>query len=161
MVEGMAKQVSWTKEDREKACMIHAITGNMAQTAMQTQIPRTTLIRWSNTEEWVLLQVTIGHEKRTEHIASYNKMVDLAQTKAIELIPNITSAREATLVACMAQDKGELLSGRPTSRSDSGGSMRQLADEFAKLSDEMHRERTKRVVHTQDKADPIPTPPEE
>ncbi len=77
-------------------------------------------------------------------------MVDLAQTKAIELIPGIKSAREATLVACMSQDKGELLSGRPTSRSDNAGSMRQLAGEFAKLSDEMYRERNKKVVSVQD-----------
>ena len=148
----MARQVrSYTQDQKEKACIVYAITGNMVKTAMQVQIPRDTMQSWSKHEWWDDLLTKLQHAKRTEHIASYNKMVDLAQTKAIELIPNITSAREATLVACMAQDKGELLSGRPTSRSDSAGSMRQLANEFAKLSDEMSRERNKRVVHTQDK----------
>jgi hypothetical protein len=87
-------------------------------------------------------------EKQSEHIAKYNQIVDLAQDKAIELIPDVTSAREATLIACMAQDKGQLLQGLPTAIRGESDSIKKLAMEFRRIADD-HDAIQASVVSTQ------------
>ena len=129
----MSKRTEWTKEQQENAVIEYSVRGSYVQTSKALSIPRKTIADWVKSEWGVLLTLKVRHEKQRLHIAKYNQMVDLAQDKAIELIPGIKSAKEATLVACMAQDKGQLLQGLPTSN-NSNQDNRALAEACKELS---------------------------
>ena len=144
----LATRREYSDEDRRQAAIQYAINGNLAKVARSTSIPRTTLIQWSKLSLWDDVIVEVRHEKSQEHIAQYNIMVDMAQTKAIELIPSITSAREATLVACMSQDKGLLLQGKPTSITKSSTGLDAMVKKFEAIADS-YNERQTRVISNQ------------
>jgi hypothetical protein len=139
----------YTQDQKNEAAILFASKGVMSKVSRALDIPETTLAEWKNKSEWWDgLVVAVRSEKSQEHIAKYNQMVDLAQDKAITLIPGITSAREATLVACMSQDKGLLLQGKPTSISGKSGDIQALAKQFKELSEQWN-EKQVNVVSTQ------------
>ena len=142
--------VSWTREQKEQAAIQYAIEGNLSKLSRDQSIPKSTLFTWKQDSEWVELIEQIRTEKAEEHIAKYNKIVDMTQDKTIELIPNITSARESALIACMTQDKSLLLQGRPTSIQGQSSDMKSLANEFRKLSQQWD-EKQVNVIKTIDK----------
>lgn len=138
MAKTITKRVGrYSDEIRSQAAIQYAIKGCMTLVSEDMSIPRTTINDWKKEDWWDDIIVRVRQEKQQLHIAKYNNMVDLAQDKAIELIPTITSAREATLVACMSQDKGQLLQGLPTSISAKSEGMEALAKEFQALSEKM------------------------
>ena len=146
----MGKQVSWTQEQKNQAAIQYAIEGSLQKIEHgPLHIPHQTVSTWKGQEWWVETVSRIRHEKLQEHVAKYNQMVDLAQDKALELIPNMKSAKEATLVACMSNDKSLLLQGKPTSISGKAESMSGLAQEFKKLSAKWDEKQVK-VVSTQE-----------
>ena len=144
----MGKQVSQTREQKTQAAIQYAIQGSLTKIERDQGIPDSTVSQWKDQEWWVETVGKIRNEKLQEHIAKYNQMVDLAQDKALELIPNMTSAKEATLVACMSNDKSLLLQGKPTSISGKAESMSTLANEFRALSAKWEEKQAK-VVSTQ------------
>ncbi len=59
------------------------------------------------------------------------------------------SAKDSMVISGISQDKARVQLNLPTLISGSTGDMKSLAQEFARLSDEMNRGRNKRVVSTQ------------
>ena len=148
----MAKQVTvWTREQKQQAAIQYAIQGSLKKIEDgPLSIPSPTVCGWKKEDWWVELVEELRTEKLQEHVAKYNQMVDLAQDKALELIPDMKSAKEATLVACMSNDKSLLLQGKPTSISGKAESMGALAAEFKALSAKWD-EKQVNVVSTQHK----------
>ncbi len=146
----MGKQVSWTREQKQQAAIQYAIQGSLAKIERDQGIPDSTVSTWKKEDWWDDTVGRVRSEKLQEHVAKYNQMVDMAQDKALELIPSKTSAKEATLVACMSNDKSLLLQGKPTSISGKAESMSSLAQEFRKLSQQWE-EKQVNVIKTIDK----------
>ncbi len=138
----------YTDQQRMEVAILYAISGNMKKVARDTGIPRTTIVGWKKTDWWDDAVATVRSEKADEHRAMYSKLVAKAQQVALEKLPE-ASAAQAHLIACQATDKVRLHDGMPTLIAGNTGDMKALADEFAKLSDEMNRHRTRRVVSTQ------------
>ncbi len=144
----------YSDQQRMEVAILYAISGNMKKVARDTGIPRTTIVGWNKTDWWDDAVATVRSEKADEHRAMYSKLVAKAQQVALEKLPE-ASAAQAHLIACQATDKIRLHDGMPTEITGKSGDMRALANEFAKLSDEMNRERNKRVVQTQDETEEI------
>ena len=142
----------YTDEQRTQAAIQYAIEGSLTKIEQAQGIPHQTVSNWKGDDWWVNLVSKVRHEKLEQHVAKYNQMVDLAQNKALELIPSMTDAKAATLVACMSNDKSLLLQGKPTSISGKAESMTSLAQEFKKLSAQWE-EKQVNVVSTQKATD--------
>ena len=80
-------------------------------------------------------------------------MVDKAQQVALEKLPE-ASAAQANLIACQATDKIRLHDGMPTEITGKAESMRTLAQEFRKLSEQWEEKQTN-VVEIQDETEEI------
>jgi len=154
----MGKSVStgskYSAQQRADVAIQYAISGNMKQVAKQTGIPRTTIISWRKQEWWDELIAEVRGEKADEHRAKYIELVDLAQQVTLEKLPK-ASAAQASIIAATATDKIRLHDGMPTEITGKSGDMKALANEFARLSDEMNRVRNKRVVETQDETEEV------
>ena len=150
----VAKGSKYSDQQRMEVAILYAISGNAKKVAKDTGIPRTTIVGWKGQEWWQEAVTAVRSEKADEHRAKYSELVDKAQQVALEKLPE-ASAAQANLIACQATDKIRLHDGMPTEITSKSGDMKDLANEFAKLSDEMNRERNKRVVQTQDETEEI------
>ena len=134
MSKAVQQGSKYTDEQRNEAAIQYAVHGSLTKIEQLTGIPDSTVGTWKDKEWFIEIVGRVRDEKRTEHIATYTQIVDAAQNKALELIPTMTDAKSAMLVACMGSDKSELLSGRPTSINASTAGMADLADKFRQLS---------------------------
>ncbi len=144
----MAELVSkghWSLEDKTQAAIQYAITGSLTKVEKATGIPDATVCTWKQQDWWVELVGEVRKEKAEEHRAQYSRLVDKAQKKALKLLPNTTSAKEAMLVACMATDKVRLHDGMPTSISGQSAGIQALAQQFKELSEKWDEKQVKVV----------------
>ncbi len=144
----------YSDDQRMEVAILYAISGNMKKVAKDTGIPRTTIIGWKKADWWDDAVIAVRSEKADEHRAKYSELVDKAQRVALEKLPE-ASAAQASIIAATATDKLRLHDGMPTEITGKSGDMKSLANEFAKLSDEMARDRNKRVVKTQDDTEEV------
>ena len=138
----------YTDEDRQQAAVQYAVTGSLTKTEQATGIPDSTIGEWTKTEWWDDILGKVRAEKGDEHRAQYSAIVDQAQAKALELIPDMKDAKAAVLMACMSTDKIRLADNMPTSISGKSDGMEQLAATFRKLSAQ-HKQRMDSVVSVQ------------
>jgi len=144
----------YSDQQRMEVAILYAISGNMKKVAKDTGIPRTTIVGWKQSDWWQSAVAKVRDEKADEHRALYSELVDKAQRVALKKLPDAT-AQQAMTIAAIGTDKLRLHDGMPTEISDKSTNMKALANEFAKLSDEMSRARNRRVVKTQDKDEDI------
>ena len=127
----MSKQVSWTQEQKNQACIQYAIEGNLSKIERDQGIPHNTVSDWRKQEWWVELNDKIRHEKAQEHRAKYVQIVDKAQEQVLLKIGD-ASAAQANLIACQATDKIRLHDGMPTSISSQDN--KELCEVWKELS---------------------------
>ena len=130
------REGKYSTEARTQAAMHYAITGVMSLVSKDTGIPEPTLSGWKKSEWWDDLITEVRSAKADEHRATYSQIVDLAQNKALELIPNMTDAKASLIIAATATDKVRLADNLPTTIRGDSESMKDLAAKFAQLSQE-------------------------
>ena len=145
----MGNGVSWTREQKNEACLQYQILGAFNKTSKATGIPHSTLLDMSKTEEWVELATTIRDEKSNEHRAQYVAIIDKAQAVTLDKLGDATAA-QANIIAATATDKVRLHDGQPTSIQGQSSDMKSLANEFRKLSQQWD-EKQVNVIKTIDK----------
>lgn len=125
----------YTDEQKRIMAIHYASTGSLKRVADATGYPLTSIgYTRDNWDEWEDVVEQVRSERSQQHIALYNDLIDAAQAKALELLPECKSAREAALVAAISQDKSLVLQGRPNTISSNAQSMNQLAQQFRELS---------------------------
>lgn len=118
----------YTDEDRERARVVWEMSGgNINATARETSIPIGTIFGWVTT--WKLpppvaapeaIQIAFEHirmDKKAEIISVAWDLARAAFDHSKEHLPG-TSAKDAAVIAGIAIDKAQLLSGEPTERVD-------------------------------------------
>ncbi len=157
----------YTDEQRRGVIADYFVTGNVTKTADMHNIPRQTIDGWIKSEWGVELLGEIRHQKAEQFDANLTKFIDAAFEQAQDrvekgdyrlskdgkLIRVPMGGYQLVISGATAYDKRQLHRNQPTAISDKSGDMKALANEFAKLSDEMSRERNKRVVAVQDEND--------
>ena len=133
MVAGRSK---YTDEDRTQAAIHYAVSGSFAKIEQDLGIPDSTVAEWVKADWWDDIISTVRAAKADEHRATYSQIVDLAQNKALELIPKMTDAKAALIIAATATDKVRLADNLPTTIRGDSESMKDLAAKFALLSQE-------------------------
>ena len=138
---------SYTDEQRRQAATQYAIQGVLSNIARDMDIPPTTLSSWKQTEWWDDITAEVRAENASRHRATYSQLVEAAQTKALELIPTMTSAKDALMVAAISTDKLRLADNIPApTNAGSAGALEALARRFEQLA------RDNRVIQVVDKA---------
>ncbi len=154
----------YTDEQRRAVIADYCVTGNITKTAAMHNMPKQTVSNWAKSDWGVELLGQIRTEKGEEFDANISKFIDAAfeqaqdrvekgdfrLTKDGKLIRVPMGGYQLVISGATAYDKRQLHRNQPTAISDKSGDMKALANEFAKLSDEMSRERNKRVVAVQD-----------
>ncbi len=144
----MRKQVTvWTREQKQQAAIEYEVTGSFTKTSKALSIPKQTIHNWSKEEWWVELTSQVRTEKTKQHRAKYSHILDLAQDRMVEDLPNAT-AQQASVIGGIAFDKLRLIDNLATSISGKAESMSSLAQEFRKISAQWD---SLKVVATQDK----------
>ncbi len=169
----------YTDEQRRAVIADYFVTGNITKTAAMNNMPRRTVGTWIKSEWGVELLAEVRHEKREEFDAHLTKLIDVAFDEAEDRIKNgdfrlvktkkaikhddgslevaedyelkriPMGGKELVISGATVYDKRQLHRNQATAISGKSEDMKALANEFAKLSDEMYRERNKKVVSTQ------------
>ena len=130
---------SYSLEEKQKAAIHYAVKGSYTQVARSMGIPKETVVWWGNNwEGWDTLVAQVHSVKKDKHRAMYARLVEKAQAKAIQLLPNIKSAKDAVLIACMATDKVYLADKVEQVQTDNKSikdAIMDLASTFKELSD--------------------------
>ncbi len=119
----------YTDDQRLAAATQYAIQGSLLKIEQSLGIPDSTVGEWKKQEWWVELVGTLRHEKAEEHRAKYVAIIDKAQDRVLEAIPNAT-AQQAMIIAGVGTDKVRTHDGMPTSYSGQSGDMKALAKQF-------------------------------
>ena len=138
----------YTDEQRYQAARQYAINGTMSSVSRELDIPETTLGMWKKTEWWDEINAEMRTIKAAEHRAAYSQLVEAAQRKALELVPTMTNAKDALMVAAISTDKLRLADNIPAPTNAGGASaLEALAKRFEQLA------RDNRVIQVVDKTD--------
>ena len=138
----------YSDEQRRQCAIEYGIHGVLARVSEFTGVPESTLSLWKKTEWWDELTAEVRAVKASEMRANYQKLVLAAQDKALELLPETKSARDALMVAAISTDKLRLADNIPAPTNTGGaGALEALAKRFEQLA------RDNRVIAVQDKAD--------
>ena len=128
------REGKYSTEQRAQAAVHYAVSGSLAKIECELGIPDSTVSQWKKTEWWDDIIGEVRSAKADEHRATYSQIVDLAQNKALELIPDMTDAKAALIIAATATDKVRLADNLPTTIRGDSESMKDLAAQFAQLS---------------------------
>ena len=121
---------------KEQAAIEYAICGSVNKVAKDMTIPNQTISEWKKTDWWDDLIGKVRAEKAEQHIATYTRIVDAAQKVVLDKIDEST-ASQASLIACQAQDKGLLLQGRPTSITAKQDNVEAMAARFRLIAQDI------------------------
>ncbi len=163
----------YTDEDRRRAALEYALTGSLTKVAKRTGIPRKTVSDWKNKSDWwVEVSAKVRHQKEAKILADNEEIIDKAHREIVDRLDNgdvqlvrtkngvelhkvPVKAKDAAVIRGISDDKRRLSLNQPTAITGNSTDMKTLANEFAKLSDEMSRERNRRVVSTQRESEDI------
>ena len=144
MVVGGSK---YSDEERTQAAIHYAITGLLTKTSKATNIPQSTLSSWTKQSWWDDLIATVRSEKTQEHRAQFSKILDLAQDRMIEGMPNAT-AQQAAIIGGVAFDKLRLIDNQPTSITSKDSGLEAMVKKFEAIADS-YNERQAKVISEQ------------
>lgn len=142
----------YTDEQRIEAAIQYAATGSLAKVEQLTGIPDSTVSDWRKQEWWDEAVGKVRSEKEAEHRAKYSQIVDKAQAVTLAKLDD-SSAAQANLIACQATDKVRLADNMPTSIRGDSSSMKELAAEFRRISQD-NKNIKNSVVSEQDSTKP-------
>ena len=117
----MATHRRYTKADKATA-VIAAEMSSVAAAAQQLDIAESTLRYWVEDPKFAELRA----KTREEGAAGWTVLMHVAQGRLYKLIETM-EARDLTILAGVAAEKSQLLSGGPTSRTET----RSLADDLS------------------------------
>ena len=123
----------YTDEQRREVATLYAVKGSLSAISRETNIPRTTLRDWKQSDWWDGLVAELRHEKADEHIAKYTALVSDAIEYAHANLDK-ASPKDALIMAATATDKARLLLNQPTNISSQGAGVQDLLNEFKQLS---------------------------
>lgn len=130
----------YTRKDKVAAVTAAAASSVLAA-AQETGIPRTTIAYWLEQPEFVELR----QRTREQTAEEFMVIAHLALDRLRSLIPTM-DARDLTVLVSMSADKGQLLSGGATSRTETRDLTADLDDhERAALKDAITAELAKRA----------------
>ncbi len=158
-----------TDEDRRRVVIEYHIKGNDQAVADTTGISRQTINTWRlHSDWWDELLGEVRHEIDDQILGQNLQIATKAGKNVLDSLENgdeklvwdkdkkehvikrvKPSAKDSMVISGISQDKARVQLNLPTLISGSTGDMKSLAQEFARLSDEMNRGRNKRVVSTQ------------
>jgi len=144
----MTQGSKYADEQRKEAAVLYAVKGTYSQVARQTGIPKQTLRDWGQKDWWLDQIAQVRSENDELFKARYSQLIDEGTRIALEKLPE-ASAKEAAVIAAVAQDKLRLLMNQPTKISATSDSLSELAQRFAELS-RSFRARDIGVVSVQD-----------
>ena len=159
----------YTNQQRREVVIEYHIKGNDQAVADATGISRQTINTWRlHSDWWDELLGEVRHEIDDQILGQNLQIATRAGERVLDSLENgdeklvwdkekgehvikrvKPGAYHSMLVSGISQDKARVQLNLPTSISGKSEDMRVLANEFAKLSDEMNRHRNKRVVSTQ------------
>ena len=115
-----------------------------------TCIIRATLVEgdWKNKDWWIETVAWIREENDDKILASAAVIIDLAQARTIEAMPEATAA-QASIIGATWVDKGRLIRNQATVIRGDSDTVKSLAAEFKALSRD-HKNISDSVVSTQD-----------
>ncbi len=149
MSEVVPSGSKYTDQDRRQAAIQYAIEGNLSQIERDTGIPNETLSYWkSNNEAWAETVARVREETDDKVLAEGAKIIELAQARTIEAMPDATALQAATIGGIWI-DKTRLIRNQPTSIRGDSSTVQSLMAEFQKLSQD-HKNIQGSVVSTQD-----------
>jgi hypothetical protein len=138
MSELVGNGSKWTDEDRRNAATVYAVKGSLSAVERDLDIPRTTMVKWKQSDWWDEIVGEVRHEKADEHIAQYTALVSDALNHAHATLDQ-ASPKDALIMAATATDKARLLLNQPTSIKGTDASINEMAQMFADLSREQQR----------------------
>ncbi len=145
----------YTDDQRRAVIADFVVTGNIARTAVMHNMPEQTIRDWTKSEWGVELVGEIRDQKGEELDANLTKLIDAAFEQAQDRIEHgdyrVTKdgmlfrvpmgGYQLVISGATAYDKRQLHRNQPTAISGKSEDMKALANEFAKLSDEMNEKR--------------------
>ncbi len=159
----------YTNQQRREVVIEYHIKGNDQAVADTTGISRQTINTWRlHSDWWDELLGEVRHEIDDQILGQNLQIATKAGKNVLDSLENgdeklvwdkdkkehvikrvKPSAKDSMVISGISQDKARVQLNLPTLISGSTGDMKSLAQEFARLSDEMNRGRNKRVVSTQ------------
>ena len=121
--------------DKKTECAIAVMAyGSIEKAAKQCDISPKTLGHWSRHDVDYIAQLdNLRGEKAQEAQHTYGLIVEKAQAITLAKLDESTAA-QASLIACQAQDKQLLLQGKPQRITEQQGGLQQMYDTFRQLS---------------------------
>lgn len=110
----------YTRKQKTTA-VLAAVASNVEAAAKQTGIPRTTIDYWLERPEFVELR----RKTSQEHADGFRVLAAMAMERLMTLLPTM-EPRDLTVLLGVATDKGQLLAGHATERTET----RDLSDQF-------------------------------
>jgi len=147
----------YTDEDRRRAVLEYAISGNMAQVSRSTSIAESTLCNWRQSEWWGELLEEVRSEKEAIILANHEKIMELAHRELEDRLENgdhqlvrkgdnvelhrvPVKAKELAIIGGVSYDKRRLSLNLPTSITSDGRSQlekfRRVVEQFKESLDE-------------------------
>ena len=123
----------YTDMQKQQAAIEYCILGNLQAVSDSIGIPRRTLNDWRTAQWFIDLVTELRHSRQDEHITKYLALVDAAQARTMEALPDATAA-QASIIAATATDKARLLLNMPTSIRGDSATVQSLAEQFRQLS---------------------------
>ena len=123
----------YTDDQRTAAAIQYAIEGNLLKVERDQGIPESTMRDWKDKEWWNEVIAKVREENDDKILANAAKIIELAQARTIEAMPQATAA-QASIVGATWVDKGRLIRNQPTSIRADSETVKSLAAEFKALS---------------------------
>ena len=159
----------YTDADRRRAALEYSIYGVASKVSQRTGIPETTLCGWRKTEWWHQLIEEVRSEKEEQIRAGDERIITLAQREIEDRLENgdvqlvrtsegvkehrvPVKARDAAVIKGISDDKRRLSLSQPTSIRADSANIKELAEAFAKLSQD-HRRIQNSVISVQDETE--------
>ena len=139
---------SWDAETKLQCAVIYADKGTYrAVHKLMPHVPVTTIRDFSKDPEWLEQIALCRSENSQRHIAVYDQIVNQATDQVLDKLPE-ASARDAMIIAGVAQDKSRILMSLPNQYSGDSDSIKSLQAQFIKLS-QSHKNIQDSVVSVQ------------
>ena len=138
-------------EDRRSAVLNYQLPGSYKKTAEVTGIPASTIRGWAKSDWWLDVSTTVRAETDDKVRAKMLQIVDSAQDRVLEALPEASAAQAATVMG-ISFDKVRILDNQPTviTQGSSGGIQAQLEELSTQLT-EQDRKAEAKVVREQKK----------
>ena len=138
-------------EDRRNAVVNYQVHGSYKKTAEVTGIPASTIRGWAKSDWWLDVSTTVRAETDDKVRAKMLQIVDSAQDRVLEALPEASAAQAATVMG-ISFDKVRILDNQPTviTQGSSGGIQAQLEELSTQLT-EQDRKAEAKVVREQKK----------